>query len=127
MKVAVYARVSTNEQTVENQLRELRGYCEARGLLATEYVDSGVSGATESRPALDVLLKDARRRKFSLLVVWKLDRLGRSLRHLILTLDELTALGVGARVRSPRPSIPPPPQAASKCRSSAPWRSSSAA
>jgi DNA invertase Pin-like site-specific DNA recombinase len=53
-----------------------------------------VSGAKESRPALDTLLKDARRRRFDAVVVWRLDRLGRSLRHLILTLDELSALGV---------------------------------
>jgi DNA invertase Pin-like site-specific DNA recombinase len=95
MRAAIYARVSTNDQTCENQLRELRSYCETRGLTATEYVDAGICGARESRPALDALLKDARRRKFDLLIVWKLDRLGRSLRHLILTLDELHALGVG--------------------------------
>ena len=95
MRAAIYARVSTTDQTCENQLRELRGYCQARGLTATEFVDAGVSGAKESRPALDALLRDARRRKFDLLIVWKLDRLGRSLRHLILTLDELESLGVG--------------------------------
>lgn len=60
-----------------------------------EYVDRGVSGAKDRRPALDQLLKDAKRRRFDVLVVWRLDRLGRSLRHLILLLDELTALGVG--------------------------------
>jgi DNA invertase Pin-like site-specific DNA recombinase len=64
-------------------------------MVATEYVDAGISGARESRPALDALLRDARRRKFDLLIVWKLDRLGRSLRHLILTLDELQSLGIG--------------------------------
>ena len=95
MRAAIYARVSTTDQTCENQLRELRAYCQARGLTATEYVDAGVSGAKESRPALDALLREAKRRKFDLLIVWKLDRLGRSLRHLILTLDELQSLGVG--------------------------------
>jgi DNA invertase Pin-like site-specific DNA recombinase len=95
MRAAVYARVSTTDQTCENQLREVRAYCRARQLVATEYVDTAVSGAKESRPALDAMLRDARRRKFDLLLVWKLDRLGRSLRHLILTLDELHALGVG--------------------------------
>lgn len=94
MKAAIYARVSTADQTCENQLRELRSYCEARGLVATEYVDQGVSGAKESRPALDALLKDAKRRKFDAVIVWRLDRLGRNLRHLILTLDELVAVGI---------------------------------
>ena len=95
MRAAIYARVSTADQTCENQLRELRSYCEARQLVATEFVDQGISGAKESRPALDALLKDARRRKMDLVIVWRLDRLGRNLRHLILTLDELTAIGVG--------------------------------
>ena len=94
MKAAVYARVSTLDQEPENQLRELRRYTEARGWTAVEYVDRGVSGAKESRPALDQLAKDARRRKFDVLVVWRLDRLGRNLRHLILLLEELTAVGV---------------------------------
>src|SRR4029453_14991286 len=62
---------------------------------STEFVDKAVSGAKESRPALDELVKAAKRRKFDRLVVWKLDRLGRNLRHLIMLLDELTALGVG--------------------------------
>ena len=77
------------------QLCELRRYAEARGWQAIEFVDKGVSGARESRPALDELVKAAKRRKFDTLVVWRLDRLGRNLRHLIMLLDELTALGVG--------------------------------
>jgi putative DNA-invertase from lambdoid prophage Rac len=95
MRAAIYARVSTFDQEPENQLRELRRYCEARGWQATEFVDKGVSGARESRPALDALVKAAKRRQFDTLVVWRLDRLGRNLRHLIMLLDELTALGVG--------------------------------
>ena len=94
LRVASYLRVSTADQTVQNQRNDLQRYCEARGWTVTEYVDEGVSGAKESRPALDRLLKDARRRRLDALVVWRLDRLGRNLRHLILTLDELTALGV---------------------------------
>src|ERR1700730_4165116 len=94
MKAAIYARVSTLDQQPENQLQELRRYCEARGWAATEYVDRGVSGAKDRRPALDQLLADAKRRKFDVLVCWRLDRLGRNLRHLILLLDELQALGV---------------------------------
>src|SRR5579864_352220 len=94
MKAAIYARVSTIDQEPENQLQELRRYVEARGWTATEYVDRGVSGATDRRPALDQLLADARRRRFDVLVCWRLDRLGRNLKHLITLLDELQALGV---------------------------------
>src|SRR5207248_1073094 len=94
MRAAIYARVSTSDQTVDNQLLELRRYIEARGWTAVEYVDRGVSGAKDRRPALDELLKDARRRRFDVLVCWRLDRLGRNLRHLITLLDELQALGV---------------------------------
>ncbi len=66
----------------------------AEGWTAVEYVDKGVSGAKDRRPALDELLKAARRRRFDVLVCWRLDRLGRNLRHLILLLDELQALGI---------------------------------
>jgi DNA invertase Pin-like site-specific DNA recombinase len=94
VRAAIYARVSTLEQHVENQLAELRQYVERRGWTAVEYMDHGVSGAKERRPALDDLLKAARRRRFDVLVCWRLDRLGRNLRHLILLLDELQALGI---------------------------------
>src|SRR6266852_611397 len=94
MKSASYARVSTLDQEPENQLQELRRYVEARGWTAVEYVDRGVSGAKDRRPALDQLVADAKRRKFDVLICWRLDRLGRNLRYLILLLDELQALGV---------------------------------
>jgi DNA invertase Pin-like site-specific DNA recombinase len=94
MRAAIYARVSTFDQEPENQLQELRRYVEARGWTGTEFIDRGVSGAKEKRPALDALLKDAKRRRFDVLVCWRLDRLGRNLRHLITLLDELQALGV---------------------------------
>ncbi len=93
-RAAIYARVSTLDQTAENQVTELRQYIKVRGWTVQEYVDEGVSGSTEQRPALDKLLRDARRRRFDVLVCWRLDRLGRNLRHLILFLDELQALGV---------------------------------
>ena len=95
MRAAVYARVSTLEQEPENQLRELRRFVEARGWEATEFVDRGVSGTKESRPALDAMLRDVRRRRFDSVVCWRLDRLGRNLRHLVLLLDELNGLDVG--------------------------------
>jgi DNA invertase Pin-like site-specific DNA recombinase len=94
MKAAIYARVSTFDQEPENQLQELRRYADARTWTATEYVDRGVSGAKDRRPALDQLLADAKRRRFDVLVCWRLDRLGRSLKHLITLLDDLQALGV---------------------------------
>ena len=93
-RAAVYVRVSTHDQEVENQLAELRKYVGARGWEAREYVDEGISGAVEQRPALDKLLRDAKRRRFDVLVCWRLDRLGRSLKHLITLLDDLQALGV---------------------------------
>ena len=93
-RAAIYARVSTLDQTTENQLRELRHFIRARDWTVREYVDEGVSGSTDKRPALDKLLRDAKRRRFDVLVCWRLDRLGRSLRHLVLFLEELQALGV---------------------------------
>src|SRR6266568_3951265 len=94
MLAAIYARVSTLDQEPENQLAELRRYVAARGWTAAEHVDRGVSGAKDKRPALDRLLMDARRRRFDVVVVWRLDRLGRNLRHLITLLEELQALGI---------------------------------
>ncbi len=94
MKAAIYARVSTFEQEPENQLQEIRRYTAARGWTAHEYVDRGVSGAKDRRPALDQLLADARRRRFDVVVCWRLDRLGRNLKHLITLLEELQTLGV---------------------------------
>ena len=94
MRAAIYARVSTADQTCENQLIDLRRYCAARGWDATEYVDTGVSGAKDRRPALDQLMADAFSRKVDIIVVWRLDRFGRNLRHLITAIEELNAAGV---------------------------------
>ena len=94
MRAAIYARVSTLDQEPENQLQELRRYVQARGWTGVEYVDRGISGAKDRRPALDELLRDARLRHCDVLVCWRLDRLGRNLRHLILLLDDLHVLGV---------------------------------
>jgi DNA invertase Pin-like site-specific DNA recombinase len=95
MHCAIYVRVSTSDQQPENQLQELRVYASARGWTSTEYIDRGISGSTDRRPALDQMVADARRRRFDVLVVWRLDRLGRSLRHLVTLLEEFTSLGVG--------------------------------
>ncbi len=94
MKAALYARVSTFDQEPENQLAELRRYVTARSWTAVEYVDKGVSGAKDRRPALDALVRDAKRRQFDVLICWRLDRLGRNLRHLVTLLDELQAMGI---------------------------------
>src|SRR6266851_1215367 len=95
-RVAIYARVSTTNghQDPEMQLRELREYAEHRGLtIAGEYVDR-MTGSKDSRPALNRLMADAAQRKFDAVLVWKLDRFGRSLRHLVNALAELEALGL---------------------------------
>ena len=93
-RAAIYSRVSTLDQEPENQLTELRRYVAARGWTSVEFVDQGISGTRERRPALDALITDAKRRRFDVLVYWRLDRLGRSLKHLVTLLDELQALGV---------------------------------
>jgi DNA invertase Pin-like site-specific DNA recombinase len=95
-RAAVYLRCSTHDQDTESQRRELLPFVERRGwTLAGEYVDAGVSGAKDRRPALDRLMDDARRGTIDIIVVWALDRFGRSLRHLITSIDELAACRVG--------------------------------
>jgi DNA invertase Pin-like site-specific DNA recombinase len=95
-RVALYSRVSTTHgQDPELQLREMRDYAASRGLrIIQEYTDLGVSGTKDSRPALNQLMSDASRRKFDAVLVWKLDRFGRSLRHLVNALAEFEALGI---------------------------------
>ncbi|MCI0719609.1 MAG: recombinase family protein [Acidobacteria bacterium] len=94
-RVAIYARVRTSEQSSEMQLRDLRELAEHRAFeVVREYNDTGISGAADSRPALDDLLADARRGRFKAVLVWKLDRLGRSLPHLVRLLEELQQMGV---------------------------------
>jgi DNA invertase Pin-like site-specific DNA recombinase len=95
--VALYGRVSTltHGQDPELQMCELREYAARRGWQITEeYVDRGISGSKDSRPALNRLMLDACSRKFDTVVVWKLDRFGRSLRHLVNALAELEALDI---------------------------------
>jgi DNA invertase Pin-like site-specific DNA recombinase len=95
-RAACYLRVSTSDQREGLQADETQELIERRGWeLADTYCDHGISGSKERRPALDRLLADARRRRFDLIVVWKSDRLFRSLKHMVNTLDELAALGVG--------------------------------
>src|SRR5215831_17343827 len=96
-RAALYVRVSTDHQTVENQVVELRQVAERRGWQVAEvYKDAGISGAKgrDQRPGLDAMLKDASRRKFDVAMVWAIDRLGRSLIDLLGTIQHLEACGV---------------------------------
>jgi DNA invertase Pin-like site-specific DNA recombinase len=95
-RVALYARVSTSngQQDPEMQLRELREYARLRGLaIVDEYIDR-MTGSKDSRPDLNRLMADASQRKFDAVLVWKIDRWGRSLKHLVTSLAELDAYGV---------------------------------
>lgn len=97
MRVAIYARVSTLDKGQDSTLQthELREYCARRQWqIAEEFTDEGVSGAKESRPALNRLMAAAHKREFDAVVVWKLDRFGRSLKHLVTALADLESLGI---------------------------------
>jgi DNA invertase Pin-like site-specific DNA recombinase len=90
MKVALYLRVSTKEQTTLNQELELKRYCELNNFeIYKIYKDEGISGAKTSRPELDLMLQDMRHKLFDCIMVWKFDRLGRSTAHLLQVLEEL--------------------------------------
>ena len=94
-RVALYARVSTADQTVENQLIDLRRYAREREWkIAGEFADSGVSGAKTSRPELDRMMDAARKRKFDTVLVWRFDRFARSVKHLVVALEEFKGLGI---------------------------------
>jgi DNA invertase Pin-like site-specific DNA recombinase len=95
MNCAVYARVSTDDQNCEMQLRELREYCARRGWkIVHEYVDTGWSGKLAKRPQLDRVMRDAGEHRFDAVLVWKLDRWGRSLAHLIESIQVLRSQDV---------------------------------
>ena len=95
MRTVLYARVSTNSQDTDLQLREFREFCQRRGWpVAGEYIDTGISGSKDRRPELDRLMADAKRRKFDCVVVYRYDRFARSLRHLVNALEEFRALGI---------------------------------
>ena len=95
-RAAIYVRVSTDKQTVENQVRELRQIAQRRGWEVVEqYSDAGISGSKgrDKRPGLDAMLKDAQRRRFDVVMAWAIDRLGRSLIDLLGTIEALQACG----------------------------------
>jgi len=94
-RCAVYCRVSTSDQTTENQKRDLTRYCESRDwAIAHVFEDVGVSGAQDRRPALDELMLQARKREFDVVLVWKFDRFARSVQHLLTALQEFQGLGL---------------------------------
>ena len=94
-KVAVYARGSTSGQEVELQLVELRKYVADRGwTIYKEFIDIGQSGAKDSRPQLNQLMLDAKRKRFDVVLCWKFDRYARSLKHLVDSLYEYKALNI---------------------------------
>ncbi len=96
-KAALYLRTSHSDRTTENQRRELRKAARRAGWsIAAVYEDNGISGAKgrDGRPGFDQMLKDANRREFEVIMAWSVDRLGRSLQHLVGFLEEVHALGV---------------------------------
>ena len=94
MRTAIYVRVSTNGQSTDSQKNELLEYCQRRGWQNPEIYEDTICGASTSRPALDRLLLDIRTGKIERLLCHKLDRLGRSLAHLVLVIEELTQAAV---------------------------------
>src|SRR5262245_60873945 len=95
-RVAIYARVSTTDQTCDSQLHDIREYCRARGWTdVREFLDTGVSGTRTRRPALDALMREVKARKRDVVVVAAFDRFGRSVRHLVEALDLFRHLNCG--------------------------------
>ena len=95
MKIAIYTRVSTQDQSVDMQTQELKRYCGQRGFgIYKQYSDSGISGTKDRRPGLDELMADARKRMFDVVLVWRFDRFARSTKHLVTALEEFRHLGI---------------------------------
>ena len=97
-KVAIYTRVSTLDQTIDNQLLELRDHCSKMGWeIVQEYADEGLSGtlSREKRPALNALIKDAYRKRFDSVICWDISRIGRSMKELVLFLSDMKDRDIG--------------------------------
>ena len=93
--VSIYARVSTDKQKVDMQIRQLKTYLKSRKWrLHKIYKDEGFTGSNTNRPAFSQMMADAQKRKFDVLLVWKLDRLSRSLKDLVTTLDYFSSVGI---------------------------------
>jgi DNA invertase Pin-like site-specific DNA recombinase len=93
-KVAIYTRVSTADQSTEGQKHELEEYARRRGWHIQKTYSDTISGSKSSRPALDEMLKDAKQRKFDCVLVWRIDRMGRSVSHLLEVLELFRTFGV---------------------------------
>jgi len=93
-RAALYMRVSTVDQHPETQLHDLRALAAQRGFQIVEEYTDKISGAKAKRPGLDQMMKDARRGRFDVVLVWAFDRLARSVKHLIEVLDELNNLNI---------------------------------
>ncbi len=95
MKIAIYTRVSTQDQSTEMQTQDLKRYCDQRGFeVYKEYSDQGFSGTKDKRPALDELMNDAKKKRFDAVLCWRFDRFARSTKHLITALEEFRHLGI---------------------------------
>ncbi len=94
MKAAIYSRVSTEKQTTDNQIQELLGVAERNGWTIEAVYSDVISGAKDKRPELDTLVKSVIRREVDVVLIWSIDRLGRSLQHLLKLLEEFHAKGV---------------------------------
>lgn len=94
MKVAIYVRVSTQDQDTDKQVKICEEYCRVKGWEVFKIYSDKISGAKESRPEFNILLKDLRQYRFRMVIVTKLDRMGRSLKHLISLLDEFKSKSV---------------------------------
>jgi len=95
MRTAIYARVSTTDQSTDSQLLDLKRYIQERKwLIFKEYVDEGISGTKDNRPALNELMNDAKKRRFDVVLVWRFDRFARSTQHLMGALDDCHNLGI---------------------------------
>ncbi len=94
-RVGIYVRVSTKDQSVEMQLNDLQRYSKERGFEVFKiYKDNGVSGTKDTRPGLNQLMDDARKRRFDIVLVWRFDRFARSTKHLVNALYEFRNLGI---------------------------------
>lgn len=94
MKVAIYARVSTDEQNAQTQINECVAYCNSRGWTHTIFADSGISGTKTSRPEFDKMLDAAKLGEYQAVMVWRFDRASRSTMHLLTLLDDLRSANV---------------------------------
>ena len=97
-KVALYCRVSTLDQTIDNQLIELRDHCSRMGWeIVKEYADEGLSGtlSRDKRPAFNEMIKDAYRKRFDLVVCWDISRIGRSMKNLVMFLSDMKDREIG--------------------------------